>query len=268
MAEGERFPFGKNWKAFIEGMCPDTLDEAVRSLPSMLKRDSLEGPRFLDIGSDSGLFSLAAQRLGADVTSFDYDPDSAGCAQELRHRYAPDTANWRVMQGSVLDGAFMDSLGQFEVVYSWGVLHHTDATWDALWNAVGRVKVGGTLFIALYNDQGVWSKRWRRIKRTYCSGPMGRMLVRCTTIPAFVFRDLLKDLFWMRNPVTRYRTHGSNRGMSVVRDWFDWLGGYPFEVSPPEGVVLPLQERGFRLVNLVTVKGSSGRLELVMARER
>lgn len=267
IAQGERFSFGENWRAFIEGMSENAITEAVRSLQSMLKTESLAGKRFLDIGSGSGLFSLAAHRLGADVTSFDYDPASVGCTQELRARYGANAPNWRVMQGSVLDKAYVASLGTFDVVYSWGVLHHTGAMWDAIWNAVSAVKPGGTLFIAIYNDQGVWSRRWTKIKKLYVSGTAGRLLVTCTAIPIFVLRDFAKDMFWMRNPLTRYKTYGANRGMSVVRDWFDWLGGYPFEVSTPEGLIFPLQAAGFHLVNLVTVKGSSGCLELVMRRD-
>lgn len=268
VASGERFSFGKNWRLFIDGMSEEAIAVAIASLKSMLKRESLVGVRFLDIGSGSGLFSLAAHRLGADVTSFDYDPDSVGCTQELRHRYAADASTWRVLQGSVLDQAFLESLGTFDVVYSWGVLHHTGAMWNAIWNAERRVSDRGTLFIAIYNDQGVWSKRWSAIKKYYCSGVVGRCVVSGVIIPTWVLRDFAKDLFWFRNPLTRYRTYGSNRGMSIVRDWFDWLGGYPFEVSTPEGLILPLQERGFRLLNLVTAKGTEGCIELVMIRDR
>ena len=266
VAAGERFSFGKNWRVFIDGMSEDAIATAVDSLKSMLRRESLVGARFLDIGSGSGLFSLAAHRLGADVTSFDYDPDSVGCTQELRRRYATDSATWRVMQGSVLDRAFLDTLGTYDVVYSWGVLHHTGAMWDAISHAVDRVRPDGTLFIAIYNDQGVWSKRWTAIKKLYCSGLVGRCIVAGVAIPFWVASDFAKDIFWLRSPITRYRTYGGNRGMSVVRDWFDWLGGYPFEVSTPEGLIFPLQARGFRLVNLVTAKGTVGCIELVMTR--
>lgn len=267
VASGQRFEFGKNWRAFIAQMSERSIDEAVRSLQNMLKRDSLVGLRFLDIGSGSGLFSLAAHRLGAQVVSFDYDPDSVGCTQELRARYGGPGPDWQIMQGSVLDADFVGRLGMFDVVYSWGVLHHTGQMWHAIDEAVSRVAPGGLLFIAIYNDQGVWSSRWARIKRLYCSGPFGRSLVTATVIPFWVLRDFAKDLFWLRNPVARYSSYGNNRGMSVVRDWFDWLGGYPFEVSTPEGLILPLQARGFRLHNLVTARGTVGCIELVMSRD-
>src|SRR6185295_10447431 len=105
------------------------------SLLTMLKERSLEGRRFLDIGSGSGLFSLAARRLGASVHSFDLDPESVRCALELRRRFCPADADWRIEQASALDRRYLAALGEFDVVYSWGVLHHTGQMRDALENA-------------------------------------------------------------------------------------------------------------------------------------
>ncbi|MCU0634593.1 MAG: methyltransferase domain-containing protein [Gemmatimonadaceae bacterium] len=266
---GERFEFGKNWRAFLAEMDDASIRTAVESLRAMLGVTTLEGRSFLDIGSGSGLFSLAAHRLGATVTSFDYDPDSVGCTTELRRRYAADSDRWRVMQGSVLDAEFMAGLGQFDVVYSWGVLHHTGQMWPAIWNAEGRVAPGGLFFIAIYNDQGAWSARWVRIKRLYCSGPMGKALVSWSFIPFWIARDFAKDMVWGRNPLARYRQYGDgSRGMRVIRDYHDWLGGYPFEYATPEGIILPLQARGHALVNLKTARGTVGCVEYVFRKDR
>ena len=100
----------------------------------MLEMDDLTGKTFLDIGSGSGLFSLAARRLGAKVHSFDFDSNSYGCTMELRKRYFDGDGNWKVEQGSALDRNYIESLGKFDIVYSWGVLHHTGAMWTALEN--------------------------------------------------------------------------------------------------------------------------------------
>ena len=150
VARGERFKFGENWRKFLESMSEERVQAAMVSLQKMLDRETLAGLRFLDIGSGSGLFSLAAHRLGARVTSFDYDSDSVGCTNELRRRYAADSENWAIRQGSVLDDDFMRSLGQFDIVYSWGVLHHTGAMWKAIDAALERVAPGGWLFIAIF----------------------------------------------------------------------------------------------------------------------
>src|SRR5690606_102989 len=125
------------------------------------------GLRFLDIGSGSGLSSLAARRLGARVHSFDYDPESVACTAELRRRFFPGSPDWTVERGSALDAGYLRGLGSFDIVYSWGVLHHTGRMWEGLANAALPVAEGGRLFVAIYNDTGTQSRRWRWIKRTY-----------------------------------------------------------------------------------------------------
>ena len=234
--QGRRFRFGENWQHFLRHLDEDRIEEARKSLVDMLGCSSLDGRRLLDIGSGSGLFSLAAVRLGASVHSFDYDPQSVECARVLRQRYCTDETRWTIEQGSVLDGRYLRSLGSFDVVYSWGVLHHTGAMWEALENALIPLKPGGRLYIAIYNDQGILSQFWKLVKRMYCTGKPGQILVIVTMIPGFVFVGLLMDIAALRNPLARYKNYRKARGMSVVHDWIDWLGGYPFEVARPDDV--------------------------------
>src|SRR5947207_3971976 len=122
---GQRFEFGKNWARFLEGLSEERISQAETSLRRMLGTARLDGKSFLDIGCGSGLFSLAAWRMGAQVLSIDFDPQSVGCAQELRSRFFPGDLQWRIEEGSALDAAYLRSLGTFDIVYSWGVLHHT-----------------------------------------------------------------------------------------------------------------------------------------------
>src|ERR1035438_5515350 len=135
IAAGERFAFGENWWRFLSILDERRIAQAEDSLRGMLGVSDLQGKTFLDIGCGSGLFSLAARRLGACVHCFDYDPQSVACAQELRRRYFPEDTDWRIEEGSALDGNYLAGLGSFDVVYSWGVLHHTGAMWQALDNA-------------------------------------------------------------------------------------------------------------------------------------
>jgi 2-polyprenyl-6-hydroxyphenyl methylase/3-demethylubiquinone-9 3-methyltransferase len=267
VATGQRFEFGKNWAWFLETLNDQKIDEAIRSLRDMLETDSLAGETFLDIGSGSGLLSLAARKLGARVHSFDYDPNSVGCTQELKRRYFPDDVQWIIEPGSALDADYIASLGKFDVVYSWGVLHHTGAMWTALANAAIPVASRGKLFVAIYNDQGTPSVRWTRVKKLYNQlPPSSRFLV---VWPSFVVQNwhwLVKD-FFRGKLLQTIRDYGKNqRGMSFWQDLVDWVGGYPFEVATPEQIFDFYKKRGFTLTRLRTCGGSSGCNEFVFLR--
>ena len=265
--EPERFPFGRNWASFLEVLDERRISEAERSLSEMLGRDRIAGATFLDAGSGSGLFSLAAARLGARrVHSFDFDPDSVGCTQELRRRYAPAAEHWTIDQASVLDRAYLDRLGQWDIVYSWGVLHHTGDMWTALDLVAGLVAPSGRLFIAIYNDQGSRSRAWTAVKRVYNRSRAGKSAVLAALVPYNVARGLAVDLIRRKNPLTRYREYQRVRGMSMMHDWKDWFGGYPFEVARPEAIFDFFRARGFILTGLTTCGGGHGCNEFVFTR--
>ena len=259
----DRFAFGKNWRRFLAHLNEDRIREAEKSLREMLGRERLDGLTFLDIGSGSGLFSLAARRLGATVRSFDYDPDSVACTDDLKRRFESDPARWEVSRGDVLDETFMETLGHYDIVYSWGVLHHTGNMMKALDQAGRRVKPGGQLFIAIYNDQGETSKRWLKVKQIYCGSLPGRWLVTLFGSLYFALVCLKEDVGQGKNPLTRYREYKKNRGMSMFTDWIDWFGGYPFEVATPELLTTFYRERGFEVAKLVTVGKSLACNEVV-----
>jgi 2-polyprenyl-3-methyl-5-hydroxy-6-metoxy-1,4-benzoquinol methylase len=260
ISSGNRFRFGDNWFKFLILLNEERIVAAELSLKEKLGLANLDGKTFLDVGSGSGLFSLAARRLGAKVHSFDYDPKSVLCTQELKRRYFPDDPQWIIEEGSALDINYLTKLGKFDVVYSWGVLHHTGAMWAALGNVAPLVTVDGHLFVAIYNDQGWASVMWKKVKKFYCAAPLplrtGILLLAFLRVwGAKMTLDLLKG-----RPFASWRCYGQGggRGMSPWHDVIDWVGGYPFEVAKPEKIFNFYRDRGFRLHQLETCGGRLG----------
>lgn len=268
-ADEHRFHFGENWRHFLDVLDDERIAEAERSLVEWLGEDGIRGKTFLDAGSGSGLFSLAALRLGASrVHSFDYDPASVGCAMELRRRYGKG-GNWTVERGDVLDEGYVAGLGTFDVVYSWGVLHHTGDMWRALRAIPRAVAPGGRLFIAIYNDQRFVSRYWKVVKRTFNGLPdrlrvpyaVGVMAPReLMSLGMQTVRGRPQDYL---HSWTRYK---AARGMSRWHDLLDWVGGYPFEVAKPEEIFDLYRAEGYELERMRTCGGGLGCNEFVFRR--
>jgi 2-polyprenyl-6-hydroxyphenyl methylase/3-demethylubiquinone-9 3-methyltransferase len=265
--DANRFGFGANWRQFLALVNDERITQAVESMKALLEVESLEGKTFLDIGSGSGLFSLAARRLGARVHSFDYDEDSVGCTAELRRRFYPDDPEWIVEQGSALNADYVKSLGTFDVVYSWGVLHHTGDMWTALEHAHLLTAPGGLLALALYNDAGGRSRRWRTLKRAYNSLPAAlRPAFAALTSAPGELRSAAGALARL-NPGEYVRTwtkYGeTKRGMNRWHDIVDWVGGYPYEYARTDQVFDFFRARGFSLNRLRCSSGALGCNEFV-----
>jgi len=190
----------------------------------------------LDIGCGSGIFSLAAVDMGAQrVISIDIDPKSVQACCEIKQR--ANVAHWTILEGSILDSDLIKRLPRTDIVYSWGVLHHTGAMWQAIGNAAGLVSDGGLFIIAIYNRH--WSSSfWLKFKRVYnqSGGLIRKLMVWFLLIPRVMVRVLkgkppLKD----------------RRSMSVYYDAIDWAGGLPYEYASFDEVISFCQERGFVL---------------------
>lgn len=239
---GYRFEFGKNWSRFLSVLNEERINEAEKSLKSMLGIEGMAGKTFLDVGSGSGLFSLAARRMGASIRSFDYDSHSVACTRELKRRYFPGDGSWIIEQGSILAPEYFALLGKFDIVYSWGVLHHTGDMWKAMENTISLVRPEGQLFIALYNDQGWRSTYWKWIKKNYNSNIMNKAAIIVIHSPYLFGGRLIFRFLTGRMTI--------ERGMSLWHDMVDWVGGFPFEVAKPAEVIDYYQRRGFTLEKL------------------
>lgn len=254
-----RFAFGDNWQEFYERINEERINLAIKSLQDLFQVEDLSGKTFIDVGCGSGLFSLAAVRLGAKVHSFDYDANSIACSEQLKQHHEIGD-EWSIERGSVLDLAFIERLGTYDYVYSWGVLHHTGEMIRATEFTMNLVRPGGDMCVALYNDQGARSRLWLRIKKLYNELPEffrpALLAICCVRLwgPTTI-RDFLRF-----KPFQTWREYANNsiRGMSPWHDLVDWVGGLPFEVAKPEVVFELFRGKGFFLQKLTTCAGGHG----------
>ncbi len=257
------FNFGANWKDFLNTVYDtDTLEKAKQSLKDFFECENLNGKTFIDIGCGSGLFSLAAFELGAEkIVSMDIDIDSVECCKYL-HNQKDEPNNWQVVLGSALDADFMKQLGQFDLVYSWGVLHHTGKMWQAIDNCINLVKPNGLFYIAIYNKINDWSffkdgrfgnsEFWLLEKKIYNKLPT---ILKNFVNSSAMFLLILVYLCTFRNPFYWINHHRTLRGMSWKTDIIDWLGGYPYEYATTCEIFKFFKDRSFVLKNLKTNGG-------------
>lgn len=244
-SENVTFSFGENWSDFVEGVSEADVARAALDIDEWLGKDTIRDKRVIDVGSGSGIHSLSFLKLGAkSIHSFDYDPKSVDATRKL-HELAGRPSNWKVEHGSVLDADYVHSLGTFDIVYSWGVLHHTGAMWDAITNCVGLVAPGGRLWIALY-AKGPRYEADMALKRKYnAASSFGKRFM----VGKKVLRIMLGRAKHLKNPFTWNKK--SERGMNIYHDLIDWLGGLPYETASEDEVVRFARQRGFVLERIL-----------------
>ena len=229
-----RFQFGKNWQNFSREITMVTIESAENSLEKLFGKNGIKGKVFLDVGSGSGLFSLAAKRMGARVISFDYDPESVACTQNLKNKFFQDDPDWQIFQASVLDKSTMQKLTP-DIIYSWGVLHHTGDMNSAIDNIIACGKRSNSkVLISIYNDQLWLSKYWLYVKYTYNINWILRCFIIVIHFPFLFLSRYIVRLFSRRLK--------EERGMKIWFDMLDWLGGYPFEYAKPEFIFEKFQK--------------------------
>lgn len=238
MKNETRFSFGLNWLDFVDTSLDKTkVEKALLSMRTILKSEDLSGKTFLDVGCGSGLFSLAACLLNAQhVYSFDFDANSVLASIKLRDQFNISELRWEIYQGDILNKKWLSIVPQTDIVYSWGVLHHTGYMWEAIENTILKVKPGGLLAISIYNkvsNHRDSSKMWWRIKYFYNRSPK---LLRIIIVDLYILKVILGFIRRGINPIREIKAYGE-RGMDFFHDVKDWVGGFPYEYASAEEVI-------------------------------
>jgi len=245
------FYFGKNWEDFLKTISEDQIKSAIQDIEEWLGKDKIIGKSVLDIGCGSGIHSLAYYLLGAkSIDSFDFDPFSIKTTQSLWEKNNKPQ-NWKIFQGSILDTDLLNGLNHYDIVYSWGVLHHTGDLWKAIENAAYLVKPGGYFWISIYAKGPDYGKHLRLKRRYNAATPLGKRWME------FVF--ILKVMAWrsvhLQNPFAWNAK--KSRGMDTYHDIVDWLGGLPYEVATEDEIVQFCRNRGL-VLERIKVIGEGG----------
>lgn len=251
-----RFSFGKNWRDYLKVLDEKKIETAKLSLIKFTELNNFKEKSFIDIGCGSGLFSLCACLLNAKkVVSVDVDEESVECAKFLRKKFNIDSKTWEIKKDSALETSFLDTLGKHDIVYSWGVLHHTGNMWKALEHICTLVKKEGLLFLAIYNDFNGFpsSKTWHKIKKFYSKqGNIIRKMIEMMYICYYIMGLII----YGKNPIKYIKKYDqqSERGMSFYRDSVDWLGGFPYEYASKKEIIDFYKKKGFKIIKLKETK--------------
>jgi SAM-dependent methyltransferase len=246
--ENISFSFGQNWQKYVANVDEAAVKCAEQSFVDFTKLNRLDDYEFLDLGCGSGMSSLVALRLGARrVVGVDVDPSSVAASTAMRERFGYSHDRWQIHSGSVLDEEFLQGLGRFSYVYSWGVLHHTGAMWPAIENVVRHnVQPGGMLHLALYHAHST-APTWLKIKRLCNASPRVLFpLLKYSYLAALFAKMSLR----FQSPIRYVRNYKGQRGMNFFRDVDDWMGGLPYEFCSPEEVTNFMASRGGKRLQL------------------
>ena len=255
-----RFNFGKNWQSFSKTALDDEkINQARNDFQNLFSGIELKDRSFLDIGFGQGLTLNFAQEAGANVLGIDVDPDNMDALREVSKKFpkqkVPET---RII--SILDEEFSDSKisqTKYDIVHSWGVLHHTGKMYEAITNASDLVGADGYFVISIYNKH--WSSSaWKWIKWSYNISPaiVQKLLIRFFYLIIYFAKLIVTG----KDPLTE------QRGMDFLHNVVDWIGGYPYEYASSKRITKFVNKLGFETLRINPAYVPTGCNEFVFRR--
>lgn len=162
---------------------------------NIMPLDRLEGKRVLEIGCGMGLHTETLTRAGAKLTSIDLSPTSvAATKRRLELKNLPSDV--RQMDAQAID--FPDDT--FDIVWSWGVIHHSAMTGRIVKGIHRILRKGGEAYVMVYNLEGM--PAYITMARSYMLGfwrgrSLDEYLWRDTDgfMARYYSKDQLADLF-------------------------------------------------------------------------
>lgn len=244
--ENITFSFGDNWKNFLQTVNEKEIIKAKSNIQQMLGPDTVVGKNIIDIGCGSGIHSLSYLLLGANsVFSFDYDKNSVEATQQVWTE-TDKPSNWKIEHGSILDDRYISKFEKFDIVYSWGVLHHSGNMWKAIENAFKLVKPGGYIWLSLYCRTNTYKKDLKLKQKYNKANRLGKSLMESKVILHLMISLLIR----FQNPFKWNKK--KERGMNTYHDIVDWLGGLPYEVASADEILQYGLKKGFKLIKITT----------------
>lgn len=264
-----KFKFGENWLRFNKLINRKKILQARNSLKKY--KISYMNKSFLDVGCGSGLFSLAASTLGCKkIYSVDVDDSSIKSTKILRENFNRKNLNWNIEKVSLIRDSFTKKCKNYDIIYCWGVAHHTGNMFKAFENLVNVCKINSHLVIAIYNDEGLKSKIWWIIKYLYNFVPSSLRKIYAYFIMNVVRNGyvIFRLFFTLQfSELSKYLDKKTKRprGMNADVDIMDWVGGYPFEYIKFNLLKKYFISKGFKVIKSRECKGS-GNHEIVFKR--
>jgi 2-polyprenyl-6-hydroxyphenyl methylase/3-demethylubiquinone-9 3-methyltransferase len=235
------FSFGENWKNFLTTVGEEEIKKAEKEIKTWLGENGVNGKRVIDIGCGSGIHSSVLYSMGAkELVSFDYDKNSVEATTQVWKK-ADSPSHWHVVRGSVLDKDYLKTLGKFDIVYSWGVLHHTGEMWKAIENSIDLVNDKGEYWIAIYIDGPNYQKHLDLKRKYNKASAFGKKIM----VYQYILRLMVGRLLKGKNPFSWNKK--TDRGMNIYHDIIDWLGGLPYEVASRKEIEDFCNKRGLQL---------------------